>query len=347
MATRTIKAVAVSASVPSTGDFIQFEVTSDTGPVPSSGVIKSATMEVANFITPASGVELHVKFGLPDADTLAVMGPLTQDGAGYGHTESMALSNCQEGLLTGEDSYIFLVVGGAQTDNAVIIDANTTVQIDIDYIGRCTAPGNVGLSAHQSTGDAVVLSWSAGAGGADNALSHYELARQLSTDGGATWGDWEVFGTTVNTYALVEPPATVGHQYRLYVRTVGTAGDEYGSYWARCYASLRRKANPVLIEYTDPIIEAGVTKVKAVHITELQTNINLVRTANNYMPREFTAIRASYTSLAGWNAHILELRAAIDGMGVPHETWLALGDNCPRADVLMQLRRVVEAVADD
>lgn len=102
---------------------------------------------------------------------------------------------------------------------------------------------------------------------------------------------------------------------------------------------------PELIAYTDPIIKAGVTKVKAAHINELQVNITLIREALSLYRWPFTTVRAQYTSISGWNDHITEMRAAIDEMTTDHEAWLELGDNCPRADVLEQMRRVVEVAS--
>lgn len=212
-------------------------------------------------------------------------------------------------------------------------------------ITRCGTPGSFTLSASESSGS-VRMSWTAGANGTENNVSHYEVQRSLSTDGGSTWGAWANVGTTSGLYMWVEPPETVGHIYKFYIRTVGSAGTDYASYWMECGKTLK-KVKAALVAYTDPEILPGITKVKAAHITELQTNINLVRTAANYSAYEFTSIRAGYTNLNAWNAHIAELRTAIDGLGVSHEAWLTLGVNCPRADVLMQLRRVVEAVADD
>lgn len=234
-------------------------------------------------------------------------------------------------------------VGTAGEDCASSWYASSTLKrIEIT---RCGTPGGVTLTASESSGS-VRMSWTAASNGVENSVSYYEVQRSLSTDGGSTWGAWAPVGTTTNLYMWVEPPETVGHIYKFYIRTVGSAGTDYASYWLECGKTLK-KVKAALVAYTDPEILPGITKVKAAHITELQTNINLVRTAANYIAYEFTSIRAGYTNLNAWNAHIAELRTAIDGLGVSHEAWLTLGVNCPRADVLMQLRRVVEAVADD
>lgn len=437
------------------GDSPKFTVISDTGPVYGQVKILSASMELNSILTTRNDIQLLVKFNSASAVPVAKTETLKKDASGYWNT-SVALTDCTSGLM-GSVSSLYLTVSSGNVNKYLtdIVFDNSTIMIDVEYIGYCTAPGAPWLSTTQSTGDAVVLRWSAGAGGADNAFRYYEVQRQLSTNGGTSWGAWEPLTQTTDTYAVVQPPATVGHRYRymvrtvgaageeyasswyvssdtllryeitrcgtpgnvtlsatessgsvrmswtaasagvansvsyyeverslstdggttwsnvwervgttsnlymwvdppatdghmyrFYIRAVGTAGTEYASYWAQCSKTLK-KVKAALIAYTDPEILPGITEVKAVHITELQTNINLVRAAANYAPVEFTVFRASYTSLGGWNTHITELRSAIDGMGISHETWLALGENCPRADVLMQLRRVVEAVAND
>ena len=102
---------------------------------------------------------------------------------------------------------------------------------------------------------------------------------------------------------------------------------------------------PVLNPYTDPRLYVGETYVKAVHMTELHTNANLVRTAYRLPEYAFPPIVARESLLARWNEDVIELRVALDEIGVEHEDWLVLDFNCPRLDVLLQLRRVVAALA--
>ena len=207
---------------------------------------------------------------------------------------------------------------------------------------KCTEPSGVKLSSATSTGNNVTLSWTAGKGGNDNAFSYYQVARKLSTDG-KTFGTVEMVKTTTETSLSVAPPVPYGSYYRYYVRTVGTAGISYASSWATCSSTLQ-KVRPKLTAYTDTTITAGTTPVKAVHMTELQSNINALRQGLGLAAYSFTAIKAGYTGLGAWNAHIREMRTAIDGITTSHEAWLKLGENRPRADVLMQLRRVVASI---
>lgn len=99
-----------------------------------------------------------------------------------------------------------------------------------------------------------------------------------------------------------------------------------------------------LLPWTDSPIVKGVTRIKAAHMTELQTNINRQREALALLAWPFTTIRAGYTSLGDWTAHVKEMRAAIDNAGVLHEGWITIDANSPTAAVIEQLRRVVEAM---
>lgn len=217
--------------------------------------------------------------------------------------------------------------------------------ITVDYVmySACIAPSSVRLSSDVSTGSSVVLSWEAGVGGNENPFIHYEVSRWQSADGGNTWDNLAGVGNTTETYLVVEPPKEFGLLYHFYVRTVGTAGADYASDWATCAESLQL-VRPSLVDYTDPEIVAGQTSVKAAHMLELQNNINALRISLGLSAYGFSEIRAGYTGLADWNTHIVEMRTAIDGITASHEAWIALGVNRPRADVLMQLRRVVAAV---
>lgn len=206
----------------------------------------------------------------------------------------------------------------------------------------CSAPSAVKLGATTSPGSTVLLSWTAGAGGTSNAFSGYEVDRAQSVNG-STWGAWERVATTTGTSLAVIPPIPYGHYYKYRVRTMGAAGEEWASAWAAC-SNVLQKVKPTLQSYTDATLTAGQTVIKAVHMTDLQANINLVRRAWGLADYSFASIRAGYTSLAGWLDSITAMRAAIDEIGQEHEAWIAVSVNCPRADVMMQLRRVVAAL---
>lgn len=110
------------------------------------------------------------------------------------------------------------------------------------------------------------------------------------------------------------------------------------------------------LDLTDPSLTAGTTSVKAVHMTELRTAINLVRAY--YGLGEYawaSSIISGSTSLAGWKAHILEMRAAIDDVvskvnswdpastagNIALPAWTALSDNNPSAAIVQQIRNAI------
>lgn len=100
-----------------------------------------------------------------------------------------------------------------------------------------------------------------------------------------------------------------------------------------------------LLPWTDSPIVAGVTRIKAVHMTELQTNINRQREALALAAWPFTTIRAGYTSLGDWTAHVEEMRAAIDDAGrSPSDGWTTIDINSPSAFIMEELRNAVEAM---
>lgn len=345
MPTRTITG---SVSVNSTtdlkgGGYAGFTVTSDTGPV-SNGQVTAARLNTSSIRTYATTAYLGVKFGSADGTTLASTGALSSNSSS--HSEDFTLSVLNAGLLTGSPSMVYLaVVATSGTGNKINFRDGCTITLEIDYTlppTKCTAPSGVSVSGSTSTGDNVTLSWNAGGGGTNNALTGYEVQRCESSDG-STWGSWAALGTTTDTNLSVAPPTMYGNYYKFRVRTQGAAGSSYYSDWAESTNTLR-KARPSLISYTDPDLVAGVTKIKAAHITELQTNVNLLRNGLGLSSYAFTTIQAGYTSLAGWSAHVAELRTAIDEMGISHEAWIAISVNCPTAAVMQQLRRVVAAI---
>lgn len=209
----------------------------------------------------------------------------------------------------------------------------------------CGAPTTCSTNKTLSR-DNVTLSWSGAMSGQNNAISDYEIQRCESTDG-KTWSGWGALTTTTATSATVAPPSTAGHYYKFRVRARGTAGASYYSGWKESTNTLRKDHDP-LAGFTDSPLAAGVTQIKALHMAELQNRVNTLRTFYGLAAYGFTTITQGVTSLAGWTAHVAELRAAIDQIcsaaGKTHGTWIAFSVNCPRADVIEQLRAVVLAL---
>lgn len=206
----------------------------------------------------------------------------------------------------------------------------------------CGAPTTCKVSSALATSN-VTLSWSGATAGYGNAITKYEIQRCESTNG-STWGSWTALTTTTATSLSVAPPTTAGNYYKYRVRTQGTAGSSYYSGWKESTNTLRRDHAP-LAGFTDSVLTAGTTPIKAIHMQELQNRVATLRTFYGLSAYKFTTIVSGQTSLAGWTAHVLEIRSAIDEVaakkGVTHAAWLTITENKPRVNVMQQLRDVV------
>lgn len=101
--------------------------------------------------------------------------------------------------------------------------------------GTCVAPSNVAVSASESTGGNVSLTFTEGAGNTLNTFQDYLV--QYSDDSGSTWADLTT-GTSSPISAAV--PSTVGVSRTYRIRTRGSAGSSYYSSWAYSSNSVLR-----------------------------------------------------------------------------------------------------------
>ena len=214
----------------------------------------------------------------------------------------------------------------------------------------CGAPTSPAVSATLSR-VAVKLSWGAGSGSTNNSVTGYDVQRRESTDGN-NWGSWEnVPDSPVTTTEMnVSPPNTAGSYYQFRVRTRGSAGSQYYSKWVTSdtgEATLRRD-HDILDGFTDDPLIVNTSPVKALHMQELQSRVNTLRIFYGLNAYSFTTITAGTTSLAGWTTHVNQIRTAIEDVcsasGKTHESWISFSVNCPRADVIQQLRSIILAL---
>lgn len=226
-----------------------------------------------------------------------------------------------------------------------------TITVEYAIPTECSSPSKVtinGSTGTVSTNDTTAkLAWSGAKAGNANKIRAYLICSYDSTDGGKTWGNFQVVkevetSSTSGSTAVSLPAAGTWRKFT--VTTCSTLGSIYDAAEDAESPIVYRKERPTPTAYTDPTIEEGTTRVKAVHMLELQSDINAMRVYNSLSAYTFTEIRAGYTSLAGWNGHVEEMRTAIDAITASHEEWLPLGENTPRAEVIMQLRRVVAAL---
>lgn len=214
------------------------------------------------------------------------------------------------------------------------------VSITVNYVEytACGAPTSCSVNNTLAIGN-VTLSWSGATAGYGNAVTGYEVQRCESTNG-SNWGSWSHLTTTTASSLSVAPPATAGNYYKYRVRTLGAAGSSFYSGWKESSNTLRR-GHAALDGFTDPVLVSGATYIKAVHMQELQNRVATLRSFYGLGAYKFTSIVAGQTSLAGWTAHVTEIRKAIDEIGVQHEAWLPINENKPRAAVIVQLRQVI------
>ena len=205
----------------------------------------------------------------------------------------------------------------------------------------CGAPTSPAVSATLSRG-AVTLSWGAGSAGTNNSVTGYDVEQRESTDG-SSWGSWAtVSGSPVTGTSLdVTPPGTVGSYYQYRVRTRGSAGSDYYSGWVTSTNTLRRKWN-AFGAWTDATLTAGVSSIRAVHLTQLQERIAAIRAFYGLSAYRFTAVTARKTKIAKWAALIGELRSAIDGITTNHAAWNTLEAGKPRIAHITQLRDIID-----
>ena len=205
----------------------------------------------------------------------------------------------------------------------------------------CGAPTSPAVSQTLSQG-AVTLSWGAGSAGTNNSVTGYDVERRESSDG-SSWGSWAtVSGSPVTGTSLdVTPPGTVGNYYQYRVRTRGSAGSDYYSGWVTSTNTLRRKWD-AFGAWTDQTLTAGVSSIRAVHLTQLQERIAAIRAFYGLSAYAFTAVTARQTKIAKWSALIGELRSAIDGITTNHAAWNTLEAGKPRIAHITQLRDIID-----
>ena len=209
------------------------------------------------------------------------------------------------------------------------------------FYTACGAPTSPAVSQTLSR-DAVTLSWGAGSAGTNNSVTGYDVQQRESTDG-SSWGSWATVSRSpvTGTSLDVTPPGTVGNYYQYRVRTRGSAGSDYYSGWVTSTNTLRRKWD-AFGAWTDQTLTAGVSSIRAVHLTQLQERIAAIRAFYGLSAYSFTAVTARKTKIAKWAALIGELRSAIDGITTNHAAWNTLEAGKPRIAHITQLRDIID-----
>ena len=219
-------------------------------------------------------------------------------------------------------------------------DVSNTVTYRYSTISRCEAPKIFEISDTLSY-DPVELRWSGETPGAANAITGYQIQYQDSSDGNTWPTTWTDLETNWSASPIeVSPPDEIGWYRRFQIRVKGAAGYNYYSDWLISSNILRKDMAP-FEGFTDSDIVAQSTKIKAIHMAEMQNRINDLLLFNGQETFSFSEIIAGKTRLTGWTNHILELRNAMDHLNPFHDSWIDITENRPRADVVTQLRNFI------
>ncbi len=372
MATRTIQASITSGYNVDhePGGYAKFNVSSDTGPVANANAT-GGSLTLSRVKVYSSAFYLAVSFG---GGTLAATEACTAN-SGEAQTEEYALDDVDDDILSGSPSSITLTVQKVSGDKSKInFREGCTLTLEIEYeekgsgggggddpddgeggdpieglpVEECTPAENVKLSATKSYGDPVMLTWEHHKRKSDF-QSMYVMTEY--SDDLVTWKavspnksvlhlaqETVDQGVPLCTFACeVSPPTVLGAYHRFRIGSIYIKASVVSEYTQ----PLQYVAPINLLEYTDVPLVAGETPVKAVHMIELQTNINMLRESQNLPAYEFSEIVSERTSLADWSAHVVELRTALDETDKTHPSWIALDINQPRADIIEQLRSAV------
>lgn len=219
--------------------------------------------------------------------------------------------------------------------------ASNGVSYTYASVTDCIAPKTFKVSDSLSY-TPVQLTWDGAEDGVVNAITSYHIQYQDCADG-TSWPDtWIDLETDWPASPLeVSPPDTIGHYRRFRIQVRGSAGEDYYSDWFTSDDAVLRKDMAPFEGFTDPELTALSTKIKAIHITEMQNRINDLLLFNGKEAYSFTSIEAGKTRLSGWTSHVTEIRNATDSLKPSHEDWLEIIENRPRVDVMTQLRDII------
>lgn len=325
------------------GTYVSFDtINSDTGTV-SNAHVTSATLYISSYKTYISTAYFNVIFGTNSGTVVARTNNLASNSNIHSSTET--LINLNAALLTVKPTQMRIGVcqNSGNTSNCTNIRSGCTITLTINYeynTTATTAPTAVSLSSTSAApGGGVTLSWSGAGAGTNNAISGYHIYRR-NTHASTSYTYLTAVTTTATSGSCtVYAPTARGVSYSYAVYTLGAGG-------INSSASSTKPTLTATTGFTDPTLTVESTKIKAVHMTELQSQINALLSYYGKSTSTFTTITAGTTSLAGWTSHVNELRTAYDKLGFTHDTWIAISVNRPTAAVINQLRKITVTPVD-
>lgn len=198
------------------------------------------------------------------------------------------------------------------------------------------------------TDSTTTLTWNGAKAGTSNSIASYEIQYSKSSNG-SSWGSWTALTTVTSTATSGTKAITVssyagyGEYLKFRIRIRGSAGSSYYSGWKESSdpgKTVRRKWAP-FGSYTDATLTAKSTKIRAVHLTELQERVNVIRPYYGLGAYSFTTVTAGVTKISKWATLVQEIRTAIDGITTNHDAWNTLEAGKPRIAHITQLRDII------
>ena len=164
--------------------------------------------------------------------------------------------------------------------------------VAVEEPGVPSGPGPTNLVATATAGTSVALTWTAPTG----TISNYQVERSQSIDGPFTQ-----LSPNPTATSFTDTTASAGFAYLYRVRAAYAGGG---------YSNYSNKDLATTIVFTDDPLTAGVTAVKAVHLTELRQAVNAVRTTAALQGSTWTD--PSLAGVAVKATHVQELRTNLD-----------------------------------
>ncbi|MFA6956255.1 MAG: M12 family metallo-peptidase [Thermoanaerobaculia bacterium] len=249
---------------------------------------------------PLTGLGTNIVSG-----TTATLSSITAPGSVGGNSTG----NVASVTNVGGQTYSWSITGGSITGggstNSVTFSAGASgsVVLTVNAVNstRCSLRDSVtipissinaptGVVATATTTTNVVLSWNIVVG-----ATNYKVLRSSN---GSTYG--QVGNPSENSFN--DPTALANTAYLYKVRANDGSSDSGDS----------NIDLATTVIFTDPSLTVGTTQVKAVHITQLRTAVNAVRTLASLGAGSYTDPTVTATSTTIKRLHVTDLRTALD-----------------------------------
>ena len=239
-------------------------------------------------------------------------------------------------LELGKTYYVRIRTLG-QYSNSETSTEFITFSTSLNY-SNCQAPTVFSISKQITNKTPATLFWSGASMGENNPIAGYTIEKVKSADGVTHLDNWTVVESVDSTTSSLEvsPPKEEGYYYIFRIKTNGIV-EGYDSSWLENGLTLQNY-DTTSIGFTDETFISGVTRVRAIHMIELQNITNTLRSMYDLEPYSFSEIISGITEIKYWTQHVNELRSAIEPMYSNSITWIEIQKNKPSITVMEELR---------